>query len=199
MKRKAPKKSISKISDWLRLEDGKYVIPEETAEALTAWGRKGLTKEQIADRMGIARSTLDGWCKKCPDLSDAIKNRRAYAHARVENALYKKAIGYSYTTQEPVKIRTSEYRDGRKVKETEEVQLVEKTVVVPPDLGAIIFYLTNRVPEDWKNNRPYTDGEPEKDSRQVVFINDLGRSIAKELKAPEAEKDKTTDSQTDAT
>lgn len=183
----------------LEIEGSKvYTLKPEAREVLEAWGRKGLTKDEIAQNMGISRSTLSAWTKKCTDISDAIKNARAYACARVENALFKKAVGYEYVQQRPIKVKKSQYENGRKVKEEEEVIMVDETVIVPPDLGAVIFYLTNRLPEDWQNNRQYIPDEKTENSG-IVFLRELGHNIAKELKKPADEKpageEKTTDAQ----
>lgn len=202
--KKKRKVNTSKASDWMleiQTEAGKaYILREEAREVLEAWGRKGLTRDEIAENIGISRSTLSAWGKKCPDISDAIKNARAYACARVENALFKKAVGYKYTQQKPVKIKKSQYDNGRKVKEEEEVIMVDETVVVPPDLGAIVFWLTNRLPADWQNNRQFNPDEGN-DTGAIVFMRELGHNIAKELKKPadeEADNKMITDAQPDA-
>ena len=186
--------------DELKTDAGKiYALKNEAREVLEAWGRKGLTRDEIAENMGISRSTLSAWIKKCPDISDAIKNARAYACARVENALFKKAVGYEYTQQRPVKVKKTAFENGRKVKEEEEIVMVDETVVVPPDLGAIIFYLTNRLPADWQNNRQFDPNDEKSDGGAIVFMRELGHNIAKELKAPADEKpagkEETTDAQ----
>ena len=186
--------------DELQNDAGKfYILKAEAREVLEAWGRKGLTRDEIAENMGISRSTLSAWIKKCPDISDAIKNARAYACARVENSLFKKAVGYEYTQQRPVKVKKTAFENGRKVKEEEEIVMVDETVVVPPDLGAIIFYLTNRLPADWQNNRQFDPNDEKSDGGAIVFMRELGHNIARELKTPADEKpagkEETTDAQ----
>lgn len=201
--KKKRKANISRASEWmdeLQNDAGKiYALKAEAREVLEAWGRKGLTRDEIAENMGISRSTLSAWIKKCPDISDAIKNARAYACARVENSLFKKAVGYEYTQQRPVKVKKTAFENGRKVKEEEEIVMVDETVVVPPDLGAIIFYLTNRLPADWQNNRQFDPNDEKSDGGAIVFMRELGHNIARELKTPADEKpagkEETTDAQ----
>jgi hypothetical protein len=65
----------------------------------------------------------------------------------VENALHKRAMGYSYTEK---------VYDRRVDKETGEEQMVltrEYVKHVPPDVTAQIYWLKNRKPEEWRDRR----------------------------------------------
>lgn len=112
-----------------------YWITDEGLLLLAGWARSGLTDEQIAHNMGISRETLYQWKRKYSDIADTLKNNKEIADIAVENALYKRAIGYSYTET------TKE--DGKVIK------TVEKEVV--PDTTAQIFWLKNRQPERWRD------------------------------------------------
>lgn len=57
---------------------------------------------------------------------------------KVENALLKRALGYTYT----------EVKKEGTVNGTAKVTVTEKTM--PPDVAAIIFWLKNRKPEVWR-------------------------------------------------
>lgn len=74
--------------------------------------------------------------------------------AEVENALYKRAVGYTYNevTRESVKDQAT----------GEESLQVTKVVTkqVMPDTTAQIFWLKNRRPDRWRN-RPEADTEQE--------------------------------------
>lgn len=63
---------------------------------LQSWARDGLTDEQIAGNMGISHTTLYEWRKKYPNISEALKKGKEVVDVEVENALYKRAIGYDY-------------------------------------------------------------------------------------------------------
>lgn len=124
--------------DWL--EPDKLLLVE-------AWARDGLSNEQIAKNIGISTATVYEWQNKYPEFAEAIKRSKEVADIEVENALFKRAIGYSYTevTKELVLD-----------KETGERNLVvTKTVKkdVPPDVGAQCFWLKNRKPEMWRDRR----------------------------------------------
>lgn len=116
-------------------------ITEEGLLKIEGWARDGLTDEQIATNVGIARSTLNEWKKKFPDVSDALKKGKEVVDRQVENALLKRALGYAYTEV------TKELTDvGMKV--TREV-----TKQVAPDTIAQIFWLKNRKPNEWRDKK----------------------------------------------
>lgn len=112
---------------------------------LGAWARDGLTDEDIAHNIGISRSTLKEWKKKIPAISATLNTNKAIADIRVENALFKKAIGCTVKEKVISKIKNL---DGT-VTETE--RTVEREL--PPDTTAGIFWLKNRRPKDWRDKQ----------------------------------------------
>jgi hypothetical protein len=119
---------------------------------IEAWARDGLTEEQIATNMGIVRSTLNEWKTKFPDISDTLKRGKAIVDIQVENALLKRALGYTYveTTREQV----IDY-DPNTGEKTGSHMEITKTVTkeVQPDTTAQIFWLKNRKPDVWRDKR----------------------------------------------
>lgn len=111
---------------------------------LEGWARDGLTDEQIAHNAGISPSTLYDWKGKFPELSEALKHGKDVVDRQVENALLKRALGYSYTE---VRVEESE-KDGQKVTRTKKF--------IPPDTTAQIFWLKNRKPAQWRD-RPVAE------------------------------------------
>ncbi len=107
---------------------------------LQSWARDGLTDEQIAGNMGISHTTLYEWRKKYPNISEALKKGKEVVDVEVENALYKRAIGYDYeeTTEE-------QSEDGYKKR------VIKKHM--PPDTTACIFWLKNRKPREWRDKQ----------------------------------------------
>lgn len=81
---------MAKIDEWL--EKDKLIL-------LEGWARDGLTMEQIAHNMGIARKTLYEWQGKNSDICDAIKKNKEVVDFEVENALYKNAMQGNVTAQ----------------------------------------------------------------------------------------------------
>lgn len=114
---------------------------------LEAWARDGLTDEQIADNMGICRDTLIQWKKRFSDISDTLKRGKAVVDIEVENALLKRAVGYSYnevTQERQLNPETGEYEMAVTKVVTKEVQ---------PDTTAQIFWLKNRKRDVWKDKQ----------------------------------------------
>ena len=71
-----------------------YWLTDEGLLQIGGWAKSGLTDEQIAHNMGICRDTLIQWKKKFPDISYSLKVNKEVADIQVENALFKKALGY---------------------------------------------------------------------------------------------------------
>lgn len=90
--------------------------------------------------MGISHTTLYEWRKKYPNISEALKKGKEVVDVEVENALYKRAIGYDYeeTTEE-------QSEDGYKKR------VIKKHM--PPDTTACIFWLKNRKPREWRDKQ----------------------------------------------
>ena len=111
---------------------------------LEGWARDGLTDEQISKNMGVAYSTLREWMAKFPAISAAIKKGKAPIDIQVENALLKKALGFTYEeiTEDTETLTNGKKRTLRRV--------ITKTV--PPDTVAMIFWLKNRKALYWRDH-----------------------------------------------
>ena len=103
---------------------GKYTewLTPEGLLKIEGWARDGLIDEQIAHNMGIVRSTLNVWKEKFPDISDALKKGKEVIDRQVENALLKRALGYSFT--EVTKERITD--TGQKKRHEDGVELTAK-------------------------------------------------------------------------
>ena len=128
---------------------GKYQewLTEEGLLQLESWARDGLTDEQIAANIGISRKTLYEWKSKYSDICDTLKRGKEVVDIQVENALLKRALGYTYKEVTREKIfnpETGQY---------ELMPTKEVTKEVVPDTTAQIFWLKNRRPEQWRDKR----------------------------------------------
>ena len=120
-------------------------LTQEGLMKLEAWARDGLTDEQISHNMGCNIRTFYVWKKDHPQIDAALRAGKEVVDIQVENALYKRAIGYDY---EEVKTIIETMPDG------EERQRAERTRKhVPGDTTAQIFWLKNRKPIEWRDRR----------------------------------------------
>lgn len=142
----------SKVDEWLK---------EEKLELLSCWARD-FTLSDIAKRIGVSEKTLIVWRKTYPEIEQAIKDGKEIVDYRVENALLKVALGYTTTDVKTI-ISPPDKNGNRAIR-------VEKTErEVPPNPTAIMCWLNNRKPEQWKRNRDMMHTE-DKDNNIVVNI-----------------------------
>ena len=144
------------VDEWL--EDDKLMLIE-------AWARDGCTESDIADKIGIYPSTLNGWKKRYQPIRDALKNGKEIIDYKVENALLKAALGYQ--TKE-IKVTV-----GRQVKNGQTFMITKETTVkdVAPNVTACAMWLNNRRPDKWRRNRDKSiELEEEDDSIQITVV-----------------------------
>lgn len=122
----------------------KYVEWEKPENLLkiTNWAANGCTLEEIARNMGIRRETLGLWNRNRPLISNAVKEGRQMAIEAVENALFRRAAGQCTVTE------TVEFTDAEGKTTTKVV-----TKELPPDTGALVFFLKNRIPDRYSDRR----------------------------------------------
>ena len=68
------------------------------------------------------------------------------------NALHRRALGYTVKVRKAFKLKKPVIEDGKKIAEEEVLETTEEDVHVPADTKAVIFWLTNRIPELWKSS-----------------------------------------------
>ena len=140
-----------------------YWLTSDGLTLLEGWARDGLTDEQIMHNMGIqSKSTFYGYKKRYSNISNALKKGKEVADYEVENALFKRALGYTIQVKEQ-KID----RDGC-------VHDLVKDIHVPADVTAQIYWLNNRKPKQWRNKRDDSQQDPENEG--VMIVNDLPKS-----------------------
>ena len=164
----------SKVDYWLE-DDGLLLIE--------AWSRDGYLLEEISQRMGITRQTLDGWKKKYPEIKKALSTGREIVDYKVENALLKAALGY--TTKE-IKVTI-----GRKIFNGETVEMLKETTTkeVAPNVTAAMAWLNNRKHDQWKRNRDKVLELDEEDNNISITIvrgpkdgkDELGDNVNREV------------------
>lgn len=156
-----------------------YWLTPDGLLLLEAWARDGLTDEQIAHNLNITTSTFYEWKKKYPEISEALKKGKEVVDILVENALLKRALGYSFNEDKYVTIPLEQAEYFEKLDEymnkynydhpdatdselmlikeqfpKTKIMLVERKVKdVAPDTTAQIFWLKNRRPDIWRDKQ----------------------------------------------
>lgn len=130
-----------------------YWLTPEGLVKLEGWARDGLTDEQIAQNIGIVESTLYEWKNKYSEISESLKKGKEVVDYEVENALLKRALGYTVKEEKLTK-------DG---------EVVELEREVPGDVTAQIFWLKNRKPDAWRD-KPEDNGNKEE---AITIINNI--------------------------
>ena len=116
----------------------------------------GLTLKQVAEKLGVDRSTIEVWRNRFPAVNEAIKKGKAPVDKRVVSALYRSAIGYTYdeVVKEPRALTEDEIAEKRALGEALEkpLEVTKKTrKYMAPNVLAQMFFLKNRMPDDWKD------------------------------------------------
>ena len=113
-----------------------------------AWSlaAEGLTDKEIAEKMGVAKSTLNKWKLGFPSFSDSLKRGKEIIDAQVQKSLYQRAIGYEYKEKKViVELDSNGNQKPARIETTEKI--------VPPDTTAQIFWLKNRQPDKWRDKQ----------------------------------------------
>ena len=139
----------------------KYWISKEGLMLLEGWARDGLTDKQIANKIGISEKTLYEWKKKYGELCKSLKRGKEVIDRQVENALLKRALGYTY--DEITECTDDKGRTSTKV--------ITKQVI--PDVTAQIFWLKNRKPDKWREKRELEVNNEQQSSVMNELINSL--------------------------
>lgn len=118
---------------------------------IEAWARDGMIQEDIAKKLGVAMSSFSDYKNKFPELSEALKRGQEVVDVEVENALFKRAVGYRY--DEVTKEASREMDEETGEYKTVMVETKRVTKEVQPETAAAIFWLKNRRPDKWRDKQ----------------------------------------------
>lgn len=144
---------------------GKYAVWLEADNLirLECWAQSGLTDQQLAAEIGCSAATLRRWRKQYTAIDAAIRKGRDAVNRKVENALLKRALGFTYQEK-----TVEEKAEERKVRTT--------TKVVIPDITAQIFWLKNRCPDKWRD-KPAAEPESNALSQARELLGSIPSAI----------------------
>jgi hypothetical protein len=114
-----------------------------------------LTEKQLARFFGVHGSTIRRWKSQKPEFCAAVERGRLLFDCLVAEKLYELATGrYQWVEEQAVICKEVVYDDnGRRLRETERVEVIQVVRRLPPDLKAQQFWLTNHQPEYWSGEK----------------------------------------------
>jgi hypothetical protein len=115
----------------------------------------GATDIQMAEAFDISESTIYEW-KKIRRFSEALRKGKIEADSKVAQALYKRALGFTYNETTFEKIDGKANLQITTANEIVTVDAYKKKVVtkyLPPDTGAAMSWLKNRQKELWRDKQ----------------------------------------------
>lgn len=140
----------------------------EYAEQAFRLALLGATDQEVADFFGVAVRTVQTWKQRHPEFLHSLKKGKLDADASVADSLFQRALGYEWDEAQPIKLKTVLYENGKRVSETERVEIVTVRRVVPPDPTSMIFWLKNRRPQNWRDKIGDGEGETPQDAARRV-------------------------------
>lgn len=108
-------------------------------EKIMDLAKQGKTDQQISDAIGISRRTLQHWKTNDWEFLLTLKENKAQADDLVEATLFQKATGYHLK------------KTKKEIDDNGEEKIVEAYEEIPPDTTAMIFWLKNRRPKEWRD------------------------------------------------
>lgn len=134
----------------------------------------GATVYEIGQFFNVDETTIWRWSQQHEDFCSAIKVGKEAADNRVEQSLYRRAMGYTHDT-----VKIFQY-EGEPV-------IVPYTEHIPPETTAAIFWLKNRRRDRWRDFKAVElSGEDGKDIRiSSTTTVDVGKLTSDQLKALE--------------
>jgi len=179
------------------------IFKDEYVDVIEQHCRTGKTIEQLAKLMGIGATTIRRWRDKRSAVADAIKKGQyAFDTGRIQKTMVEKALGIEFdeTTEEYIEIDGEYYievtsteemgeRDGKKVFQQVKklIQGIKRKIVhkmIPPSDVLMMFWLQNRLPEEWKNvQRQLVEQKTTVEHTHTYDLSKLGREELERLKS----------------
>lgn len=119
----------------------------------------GAVDEEIADFFDVSPRTLNRWKTTQPEFVQALKRGKDVSDDRVEDSLYHRALPREVEEEQAIKLKKVTYgENGKRLMEEERVEIVKVRKYMPPDTTAMIFWLKNRRPNDWRDVHKHEHG-----------------------------------------
>lgn len=141
----------------------------EFADQAAKLCRLGATDAEIADFFEKDERTINRWKIDHPEFCQALKDGKLVSDMDVADRLHQRALGFEFEEAQAHKLKTVEYKDGKRLKETERLEIIMVKRVVPPDTTACIFWLKNRRKVEWRE-RQEAPQKGEDDANEVITL-----------------------------
>lgn len=149
-----------------------HIVPR--LHEITSMAREGKPLAEIAKAMRVADSTLRLYIKNNSVLREAIATGQGEADGVVEASLFEKCQNRIIKLKKPQTLREVKYKNGKRVSEKQRVKMVEVEEYIPADTQAIIFWMTNRLPDKWQRKVEADMGEDAKSVLLELVNGSLG-------------------------
>jgi len=103
----------------------------------------------MSKKLGICVATFENWKTKHVEFLAHLREGQAPVDVEIENALYKKAKGYSFEDVVVTTVKTED-DDGNVTETTTEKRITHH---IPPDTVAQKFWLMNRRRKKWRDKQ----------------------------------------------
>lgn len=144
---------VSKIKSVSEIIDSNLTLIESMVE-------DNKTDKEIAEKLGVGYSTYKKYKATNEDLKAVIAEGKDKKNQRVEQAVFKTAVGYTYWEEVATKVKLQELAaDGETVLENETVVVSEVKKYKGPDLAAQKYWLNNREKAQWKEDPHRVDND----------------------------------------
>ncbi len=151
---------------------GKY-DPEQTPQLILDLTLKYATDIEIARALGIHYATYYRWLNDYPELQEIITHAKRIRAQKLVPKMEKIAKGYNYSE------RTEEYMESNGKTTPKKIKITKKHY--PPNEKALRFFLTNGLPEEYKNKQDLEHhGEIDTGTSVLVYLPDNSRDIKEE-------------------
>jgi hypothetical protein len=107
---------------------------DKTVYKLALWGA---IDTQIAEIIGVDKATLNRWKSDHPSFRDSLKKGKLESDSEIVKTLRQRALGYEVDD----------------IKMSAQGDVVHYDKHVPPDVTALIFWLKNRQPREWRDKQ----------------------------------------------
>ena len=139
----------------------------------------GATDDDLAEACKVTDRTIDNWKTANPEFFRSIKKGKDFADSDIVKSLFQRAKGYSHPD---TKFATHEGII------TDQKEFIKH---YPPDTGACIYWLNNRLPKKWNNKHmgQGEEGSESIDGLKISFVDENDKTITPKFQITKSAED----------